>query len=138
MSSRAAAKSPANRDAVEWAIEAESRGAGEILLTSIDRDGTRSGFDCELTAAVSSAVSIPVIASGGAGTFDHFFDVFTGGKADAALAASIFHYSEHAVSDLKSFLNGRGVPMRLAGDLTIHADSINRSSRRPHRPARAG
>jgi cyclase len=106
-------KVPANRDAVEWAIEAESRGAGEILLTSIDRDGTRSGFDCELTAAVSSAVSIPVIASGGAGTFDHFFDVFTGGKADAALAASIFHYSEHAVSDLKSFLDERGVPMRL-------------------------
>ncbi len=108
-------KVPANRDAVEWAIEAESRGAGEILLTSIDRDGTRSGFDCELTSAVSKAVSIPVIASGGAGTFDHFFDVFTGGKADAALAASIFHYSEHAVSDLKSFLNERGVPMRLAG-----------------------
>jgi cyclase len=107
-------KVAANRDAVEWAVEAESRGAGEILLTSIDRDGTRSGFDCQLTAAVSSAVSIPVIASGGAGTFDHFFDVFTDGKADAALAASIFHYSEHAVSDLKSFLNQRGVPMRLA------------------------
>ena len=96
-------KVAANRDAVEWAIEAESRGAGEILLTSIDRDGTRAGFDCELTAAVSSAVSIPVIASGGAGTFDHFLEVFTGGKADAALAASIFHYSEHAVSDLKQF-----------------------------------
>jgi cyclase len=101
------------RDAVEWAVEAESRGAGEILLTSIDRDGTRSGFDCELTAAVSSAVSIPVIASGGAGSFDHFLDVFTGGKADAALAASVFHYSEHAVSELKQFLHARGVPMRL-------------------------
>ncbi len=106
-------KAAANRDAVEWAVEAESRGAGEILLTSIDRDGTRAGFDCPLTAAVSGAVSIPVIASGGAGTFDHFFDVFTGGKADAALAASIFHYSEHAVADLKEFLHARGVPMRL-------------------------
>ena len=101
------------RDAVEWAVEAESRGAGEILLTSIDRDGTRSGFDCELTAAVSSAVSIPVIASGGAGSFDHFLDVFTAGKADAALAASVFHYSEHAVSELKQFLHANGVPMRL-------------------------
>jgi imidazole glycerol-phosphate synthase subunit HisF len=106
-------KVAANRDAVEWAVEAESRGAGEILLTSIDRDGTRAGFDCPLTAAVSSAVAIPVIASGGAGTFDHFFDVFTGGKADAALAASIFHYSEHAVADLKEFLHARGVPMRI-------------------------
>jgi cyclase len=103
----------ADRDAVEWAIEAERCGAGEILLTSIDRDGTRAGFDCELTAAVSSAVSIPVIASGGAGSFDHFFDVFTGGRADAALAASIFHYSEHAVADLKEFLHTRGVPVRL-------------------------
>ena len=101
-----------DRDAVEWAVEAESRGAGEILLTSIDRDGTRAGFDCQLTAAVSSAVSIPVIASGGAGSFDHFFEVFTDGRADAALAASIFHYSEHAVADLKQFLSARGVPMR--------------------------
>jgi len=101
------------RAAVEWAVEAESRGAGEILLTSIDRDGTRSGFDCDLTAAVSSAVSIPVIASGGAGSFDHFLDVFTAGKADAALAASVFHYSEHAVSELKQFLHANGVPMRL-------------------------
>jgi cyclase len=103
----------AGRDAVEWAVEAEARGAGEILLTSIDRDGTRSGFDCRLTAAVSSAVSIPVIASGGAGSFDHFFDVFTGGRADAALAASIFHYAEHAVADLKAFLHERGVPVRM-------------------------
>jgi imidazole glycerol-phosphate synthase subunit HisF len=101
------------RDAVEWAVEAEARGAGEILLTSIDRDGTRSGFDCELTAAVSGAVSIPVIASGGAGSFDHFLDVFTAGRADAALAASVFHYSEHAVSELKQFLHASGVPMRL-------------------------
>lgn len=100
------------RDAIEWAREAESRGAGEILLTSIDRDGTRTGFDCRLTAAVSSAVSIPVIASGGAGTFEHFAEVFTDGRADAALAASVFHFSEHAVSDLKTFLASRGVPVR--------------------------
>jgi cyclase len=103
----------AERDAVEWAREAESRGAGEILLTSIDRDGTKAGFDCEMTAAVSAAVNIPVIASGGAGTFDHFVDVFTAGRADAALAASLFHYSEHAVVDLKQHLQARGIPMRL-------------------------
>jgi cyclase len=102
------------RNAVDWAREAESRGAGEILLTSIDRDGTRAGFDCELTAAVSRAVNIPVIASGGAGEFEHFYDVFTSGAADAALAASIFHYAEHAVSDLKTYLLDRGIPMRIA------------------------
>ena len=101
------------RDAVEWARAAADAGAGEILLTSIDRDGTRSGFDCEMTAAVSSAVSIPVIASGGAGTFDHFLDVFTRGRADAALAASVFHFSEHAVADLKTYLHRQGVPVRL-------------------------
>ncbi|MEN3336934.1 MAG: imidazole glycerol-phosphate synthase subunit HisF [Acidobacteriota bacterium] len=100
------------RDAVEWAKEAESRGAGEVLLTSIDRDGTRAGFDCDLTAAVSTAVSIPVIASGGAGTFEHFADVFTSGRADAALAASVFHFSEHAVAELKAYLLGRGIPVR--------------------------
>jgi cyclase len=102
----------AQRDAIAWAIEAEARGAGEILLTSIDRDGTRSGFDCDLTAAVSAAVSIPVIASGGAGTFEHFRDVFTAGRADAALAASVFHFSEHAVAGLKAFLSASGVPVR--------------------------
>ena len=100
------------RDAVAWAREAADAGAGEILLTSIDRDGTRAGFDCEMTAAVSSAVPIPVIASGGAGTFEHFHDVFTGGRADAALAASVFHFQEHAVEALKSFLHERGVPVR--------------------------
>jgi cyclase len=100
------------RDAVEWAVEAESRGAGEVLLTSIDRDGTRAGFDCGLTAAVSGAVSIPVIASGGAGTFDHFADVFSEGRADAALAASVFHYAEHAVADLKRYLLAKGIPVR--------------------------
>jgi len=106
-------KARTGREAVEWAIEAERRGAGEILLTSIDRDGARSGFDCELTAAVSTAVSIPVIASGGAGSFDHFLEVFTAGRADAALAASVFHFSEHAVSDLKAFLRDNDVTVRL-------------------------
>jgi len=102
----------AMRDAVEWAREAESRGAGEILLTSMDRDGTKAGFDCGMTAAVSDAVQIPVIASGGAGTFDHFVDVFTAGRADAALAASIFHYAESSVADLKKYLDEHGIPMR--------------------------
>lgn len=103
----------ADRDAVEWAREAADRGTGEILLTSIDRDGTRSGFDCELTAAVSGAVPIPVIASGGAGGFDHFVEVFTRGRADAALAASIFHYAEHGVRDLKRHLVECGIPVRI-------------------------
>jgi imidazole glycerol-phosphate synthase subunit HisF len=103
----------ANRDAVEWAQEAEARGAGEILLTSIDRDGTKAGFDCELTAAVSNAVSIPVIASGGAGTLDHFVEVFTTGRADAALAASIFHYAETSVESLKRYLHDHGIPVRM-------------------------
>ena len=101
------------RDAIEWAREATDRGAGEILLTSIDRDGTKSGFDCEMTAAVSDAVNIPVIASGGAGTFEHFADVFRAGHADAALAASIFHFNEHSVAELKKFLHSKGVPVRL-------------------------
>jgi cyclase len=101
------------REAVEWAREAASRGAGEILLTSIDRDGTRQGFDCRLTAEVSSAVSIPVIASGGAGTLEHFSDVFLQGRADAALAASIFHFSERSVRHLKELLRDRNIPVRL-------------------------
>jgi cyclase len=104
---------PASREAVEWAREAEDRGAGEILLTSIDRDGTKVGFDCRLTAAVSGALSIPVIASGGAGTLDHFTEVFTHGRADAALAASIFHYAETSVHALKQHLQQQGVPVRL-------------------------
>jgi cyclase len=102
-----------SREAVAWAREAESLGAGEILLTSIDRDGTKSGFDCELTRAVSDAVRIPVIASGGAGVPEHFADVFSTGRADAALAASVFHFAEHSVRELKAFLASRGVPMRL-------------------------
>ncbi len=105
--------SATNRDAVEWAQEAERRGAGEILLTSIDRDGTKVGFDCDLTAAVSGAVSIPVIASGGAGGLDDFVDVFTRGQADAALAASIFHFAETSVSALKRHLKNHGIPVRI-------------------------
>ena len=101
------------RDAVEWAREASDRGAGEILLTSIDRDGTKAGFDCAMTAAVSDSVSIPVIASGGAGTFEHFAEVFDSGHADAALAASIFHYNERSVRELKTFLANHGTPVRL-------------------------
>jgi len=106
-------QSAANRDAVEWAQEAQERGAGEILLTSIDRDGTKAGFDCAMTAAVSSAVSIPVIASGGAGTLDDFVDVFTTGRADAALAASIFHYAETSVNALKQYLRQHEIPVRV-------------------------
>jgi len=106
-------QSATSRDAVEWAREATARGAGEILLTSIDRDGTKAGFDCEMTAAVSDAVNIPVIASGGAGTFEHFADVFGPGHADAALAASIFHFQEQSVRELKAFLAMRHIPVRL-------------------------
>lgn len=98
--------------AVAWAQDVESRGAGEILLTSMDADGTKDGFDLTLTQAVSEAVGIPVIASGGAGKVEHFYDVFTKGKADAALAATIFHYKEIAISDLKEELKARGVDIR--------------------------
>jgi cyclase len=101
------------RRVVEWAREAETRGAGEILLTSMDSDGMRTGFDCELTAAVSAAVSIPVIASGGAGTVAHFTDVFGRGKADAALAASIFHFGVSSARTLKEDLARAGVSVRL-------------------------
>jgi imidazole glycerol-phosphate synthase subunit HisF len=106
-------RKPAGRRVVEWALEAEARGAGEILLTSMDADGTRAGFDCELTAAVSESVNIPVIASGGAGTVAHFADVFRRGKADAALAASIFHFGVSNARSLKEKLVATGVPVRL-------------------------
>ncbi len=102
----------AGRTVMEWAREAEERGAGEILLTSMDADGTRAGFDCELTAAVSGAASIPVIASGGAGSVEHFAEVFTAGRADAALAASIFHFGVASARELKAQLAGRGVAVR--------------------------
>lgn len=104
---------PAGRRVVEWAREAEARGAGEILLTSMDADGTRAGFDCELTEAVSRAVGIPVIASGGAGTVQHFVDVFEGGCADAALAASIFHFGVSSARSLKEQLSAARIPVRL-------------------------
>jgi imidazole glycerol-phosphate synthase subunit HisF len=106
-------RKPTGRRVVEWAREAEARGAGEILLTSMDTDGTRAGFDCELTAAVSESVGIPVIASGGAGTVDHFTDVFARGKADAALAASIFHFGVSSARSLKEELARAGVSVRL-------------------------
>jgi cyclase len=104
---------PSGKDAVGWAKEAEDRGAGEILLTSMDRDGTGAGFDCELTRAIAEAVRIPVIASGGAGGAEHFVEVFTEGCADAALAASIFHFGLSSITALKEQLQAAGVPMRL-------------------------
>lgn len=101
-------------DAVEWAKEAVALGAGEILLTSMDGDGTKAGYDLELTAAVAEAVSVPVIASGGAGTMEHFKEALTVGKADAALAASLFHYHEIDLADLKAYLKSEGVSVRPA------------------------
>ena len=99
-------------DAIEWAKKAEALGAGEILLTSMDCDGTKSGYDIELTRAISDAVSIPVIASGGAGTLEHFYDALTEGGADAALAASLFHYKELEISQVKDYLADRGISVR--------------------------
>lgn len=98
---------------IEWAREVEDRGAGEILLTSMDTDGTKAGFALELTAAISGSANIPVIASGGAGTMEHFYEVFTEGKADAALAASIFHFGEIGIPDLKKYLHDKAIPVRL-------------------------
>jgi cyclase len=102
-------------DAVQWAVRGEELGAGEILLTSMDTDGVQEGFDCPLTRAVSRATHIPVIASGGAGEPEHFVRVLTDGSADAALAASIFHYGTYTVNQLKEELDKRGIPVRLAG-----------------------
>ena len=99
-------------DAVEWAMKAEKLGAGEILLTSMDCDGTKDGYDIELTRTISENVSIPVIASGGAGKKEHFYDALTEGKADAVLAASLFHFNELQISDLKEYLAGRGISVR--------------------------
>ncbi|HIR92932.1 MAG TPA: imidazole glycerol phosphate synthase subunit HisF [Candidatus Egerieimonas intestinavium] len=100
-------------DAVEWAVRAEKLGAGEILLTSMDGDGTKAGYDLALTRAIAQAVSIPVIASGGAGTLEHFYEAFTEGKADAALAASLFHYKELEIREVKEYLREKGVAVRL-------------------------
>lgn len=102
-----------NFDALEWAVEAEKRGAGEILLTSMDADGTKAGFDINLTKQISEAVSIPVIASGGAGKMEHFYDVLTEGKAEAALGASLFHYRELEIIELKKYLFEKGIPIRM-------------------------
>ncbi len=101
-------------DALKWAIEAERRGAGEILLTSMDCDGKKDGYDLELTKAVSENVGIPVIASGGAGKLEHFYDAFTKGKADAVLAASLFHFGEISIKELKDYLHNKDIPVRLA------------------------
>jgi imidazole glycerol-phosphate synthase subunit HisF len=103
---------PAGRDAIEWAQEAVAYGAGEILLTSMDRDGTKDGYDLELTRAVSQSVSVPVIASGGAGSLEHLYEGLVDGCADAALAASIFHFGTHTIAEAKAYLRGRGVEVR--------------------------
>ena len=100
-------------DAVEWAMKAEKLGCGEILLTSMDCDGTKAGYDIELTRTIAENVSIPVIASGGAGNMEHFYDAFTEGKADAALAASLFHYKELDIMNLKKYLSDKGISMRM-------------------------
>lgn len=100
-------------DAVEWAMEADRRGAGEILLTSMDCDGTKNGYDLELTRTIADHVSVPVIASGGAGTKEHFYKALTDAHADAALAASLFHYKELEINEVKQYLRDRNVPVRL-------------------------
>jgi cyclase len=107
-------RKPAGLDASEWAKKMAGYGAGEILLTSMDRDGTRDGYDLELTRAISEAVQVPVIASGGVGSLDHIYEGLTTGKASAALAASIFHYREYSIAECKRFLHQRHIPVRLA------------------------
>jgi len=106
-------RTPTGKDAVEWAKAVETLGAGEILLTSMDKDGTKSGYDIELTRAISEAVSIPVIASGGAGNKQHFLEAFTEGKADAALAASLFHFKELTIQEVKEYLKENNIPIRI-------------------------
>ena len=106
-------RTPTGIDAIEWAKAVESLGAGEILLTSMDKDGTKSGYDIELTKAISENVKIPVIASGGAGSMEHFYDAFEYGKADACLAASLFHFKEIEISNLKKYLKDKGINVRL-------------------------
>lgn len=106
-------RTPTGLDVIEWAREVDERGAGEILLTSMDCDGTKDGYDLELTRAVSQAVGIPVIASGGAGELEHLYDAFTRGEADAALCASIFHYRQHTIGEAKQYLQEKGIRVRL-------------------------
>jgi cyclase len=103
---------PTELDAIDWAMKAEQLGAGELLLTSMDKDGTKSGYDIELTRKISEAVSIPVIASGGVGTLEHMYEGFTEGKADAVLAASIFHFREFTIAQTKDYLSNKGIPVR--------------------------
>lgn len=114
-------RNPTGLDAIEWAKRVEALGAGEILLTSMDRDGTQSGYDLDLTRGIADAVGIPVIASGGVGNLEHLYDGLTAGGADAVLAASIFHFAEHSIADAKSYLHARGVLVR-------HTDSRNEES----------
>jgi cyclase len=106
-------RNPTGRDALEWAQKVQALGAGEILLTSMDCDGTKKGYDIELTRTISQALTIPVIASGGAGNLEHLYEVLDEGKADAVLAASIFHFREHTIRETKEFLQSKGVPVRL-------------------------
>ncbi|MFC1558947.1 imidazole glycerol phosphate synthase subunit HisF [candidate division KSB1 bacterium] len=105
-------RTPMGLDAVEWAVKAESLGAGEILLTSMDRDGTKDGYDIELTNAISSSVGIPVIASGGCGNLEHLYEALSDGKADAVLAASIFHFREYTIDEVKDYLEKKGIVVR--------------------------
>lgn len=116
-------RTPTGVDAVVWAQRMEQKGAGEILLTSMNQDGTQDGYDLPLTRAVSEAVSIPVIASGGAGTLDHLYEALGAGKADAVLAASIFHYQTYSIGEAKAYLKNRGLPMRV-----VTGDSFERCS----------
>jgi cyclase len=106
-------RNPTGLDACDWATQMEQYGAGEILLTSMDRDGTKAGYDLDLTRTISDAVGIPVIASGGVGNLEHIYDGLTRGNASAALAASIFHYREYSIAECKSYLHSRGIPVRL-------------------------
>jgi len=105
---------PTGKDALEWIRQAVELGAGEILLTSMDADGTKNGYDIELTRAVARAVSVPVIASGGAGALEHFYDVLKAGEADAVLAASVFHYKQFTIRQVKEYLRGRNIEVRLS------------------------
>ncbi len=109
-------RKPSGHEAVEWALEMETRGAGELLVTSMDADGTKAGFDIPITASISKAVGIPVIASGGAGKLKDFHDVFVDGKADAALAASVFHFGAIGIGELKRYLHDNGVPVRMSAE----------------------
>ncbi len=111
----AGGRTPTGLNAIEWALEVEARGAGEILLTSMDKDGTQDGYELNITRQIATAVNIPVIASGGAGEKSHFYDALMDGQAEAALAATLFHYKTLSIGDLKSYLHERGVPVRLTG-----------------------